>query len=276
MENSILCIGGFLVKNNSNNNTKMKNTLASFLLLIILLGFGLQSCEKNTKADEIVAKKGIIIPKIDSLKFSEKYCCILAPEQGFSVYDNPKGKIIGKLKKIGKTAENNQTNNEIYLIINGKKIRVDNFREIGYEIYALNYTDSSEGFVKVLDTLKSYWISIEEIEKNGFRAINWRDQMITEGENTLGYFANEPGLRLRKEPNSESEIIGSVRGDLFEIKLTKTISGQWCKVKVKKYKEHPCNTDLEEAENIESKTEGWLKIIDDNGEPNLWSYTRGC
>ena len=115
-----------------------------------------------------------------------------------------------------------------------------------------------------------------EIEKNGFRAINWRDQMITEGENTLGYFANEPGLRLRKEPNSESEIIGSVRGDLFEIKLTKTISGQWCKVKVKKYKEHPCNTDLEEAENIESKTEGWLKIIDDNGEPNLWSYTRGC
>ena len=58
MENSILCIGGFLVKNNSNNNTKMKNTLASFLLLIILLGFGLQSCQNNTKADEIVAKKG--------------------------------------------------------------------------------------------------------------------------------------------------------------------------------------------------------------------------
>ena len=52
MENSILCIGGFLVKNNSNNNTKMKNTLASFLLLIILLGFGLQSCQNNTKADQ--------------------------------------------------------------------------------------------------------------------------------------------------------------------------------------------------------------------------------
>ena len=83
-------------------------------------------------------------------------------------------------------------------------------------------------------------------------------------------------MRLRKEPNSNTEIIGSVRGDLFEIKLTNQTAGQWCKVKITKYREHPCWTDLSEKENIEYKTEGWLKIIDDNGEPNLWNYTRGC
>ena len=254
----------------------MKNTLTSFLLLMISFSFTLHSCQNKTETEKIETKRGIIVPIFDSLKFSEKYCCILSPEQGFSVYDNPKGKIIGKLKRIGNAKEDDQVPYKIYLITGEKKVEIKNFRQIDYEIFAINYTDSSDGFVKVLDTLKNYWLSVAEIEKHGFKTITWRDQMIKESENTLGYYANEPGLRLRKEPNSESEIMGSVRGDLFEIKLTKTTSGQWCKVKVIKYKEHLCNTDLEEAENIESKTEGWLKIIDDNGEPNLWSYTRGC
>ena len=48
------------------------------------------------------------------------------------------------------------------------------------------------------------------------------------------YDTNEPGLRLRKEPSSKSDVIGSVRGDLFEIKLTTETSGQWCKVKITK------------------------------------------
>jgi hypothetical protein len=254
----------------------MKNTPSSLLLIIIFFGFTLHSCQDKVETENVADKRGIIVPKVDSLKYSEKYCCILLPEQGFSVYDSPKGKIMGTVKRLGNIKEDDQVPYRIYLVTENKKVKIDHYREIGYEIFAINYTDSAKGFVKVLDSSKNYWLSVAEIEKHGFKTINWRDQMIAQSTDALGYYANDPGLRLRKEPNSESEIIGSVRGDLFEIKLTKNISGQWCKVKVKKYKEHPCSTELEETENIESQTEGWLKIIDDNGEPNLWNYTKGC
>lgn len=222
------------------------------------------------------AKHGIIVPIIDSLKTSEKYCCVLSPEQGFSVYDSPNGKFIGKLKRIGDIKKDDQVPYNIYLQTGNKKIKVDNYRQISYEIYAINYTDSIQGFVKVLDPFKSYWLNVSEIKNQGFKTVSWLEHLIKQSENELGYYANEPGLRLRKEPNSNSEIIGSVRGELFEIKLTNTTVGQWCKVKITKYKEHPCNTELSEDQNMEYNSEGWLKVIDDNGEPNLWSYTRGC
>ncbi|WP_163411011.1 SH3 domain-containing protein [Flavobacterium ajazii] len=222
------------------------------------------------------AKRGIIVPAIDSLKTSEKYCCVLSPEQGFSVYDNPKGKIIGTLKRVGDIKKDDQVPYKIYFVTGSKKVQIENYIEIGYEIYAINYTDSIQGFVKVLDASKNYWLNITEIRKQGFKPLSWFDHLIKQSKNELGYYANEPGLRLRKEPKSDSEIIGSVRGDLFEIKLTSETVGQWCKVNVIKYKEHPCNTELTEEQNLEYNTEGWLKVIDDNGEPNLWSYTRGC
>lgn len=222
------------------------------------------------------AKRGIIVPIIDSLKTSEKYCCVLSPEEGFSVYDSPNGKFIGKLKRIGDIKKDDQVPYNIYLQTGNKKIKVDNYRQISYEIYAINYTDSIQGFVKVLDSSKSYWLNVSEIKNQGFKTVSWLEHLIKQSENELGYYANEPGLRLRKEPNSNSEIIGSVRGELFEIKLTNTNVGQWCKVKITKYKEHPCNTELSEDQNMEYNSEGWLKVIDDNGEPNLWSYTRGC
>ncbi|MBS0027647.1 SH3 domain-containing protein [Chitinophaga sp. 22321] len=242
----------------------MKKAIAILLFLIPIAVFGQ------------AFKRGIIIPAIDSLQNSAKYCCILSPEQGFSVYDKPAGKVIGTLKRSGNPKKDDQVPYKIYLVSGDRKEKVDNYREIGYELYAINYTDSVGGFVKVLDTLKSYWLSVAEIKRQGFKTVCWLDHLMKQSGNELGYYANEPGLRLRKAPDLNSEVIGSVRGDLFEIKLTGEIEGQWGKVKITKYKEHPCNTSLSEKENIAYKTEGWLKVIDDNGEPNLWSYIRGC
>lgn len=242
----------------------MKKSILSIIILFPILIFA-QS-----------AKRGIIVPIIDSLETSEKYCCILSPEDGFSVYDNPNGKVIGTLKRIGNIKKDDQVPYKIYLVTGKKIVKINNYQEISYEIYAINYTDSIQGFVKVLDTSKNYWLKVAEITQKGFKTVNWFDHLINQSEHVLGYYAKEPGLRLRTEPNSNSEIIGSVRGDLFEIKLSKETIGQWCKVKIIKYKEHPCNTELTEEQNIEYKSEGWLKIVDDNGEPNLWNYTRGC
>jgi hypothetical protein len=50
----------------------------------------------------------------------------------------------------------------------------------------------------------------------------------------------------------------------------------WVNINVKKYKEHPCVSELNENELIEEKFEGWVKIVTDNGLPNVWYYSRGC
>lgn len=77
------------------------------------------------------------------------------------------------------------------------------------------------------------------------------EHLINQSADVLGYYAKDSGLNLRKEPNAKSDIIGSVRGELFEIKLTHQTSGQWCKVKITKHKEYPCETALNEKENTE-------------------------
>ncbi len=220
-------------------------------------------------------KAGLILPNNPEDYYSEAYCCILSPLNGFIVYDKPKGKPIGVLKRITLPNPTIQYEYTIYIEKPDDTIPFSNYREIGYEIFALNFIDYSENYVK-LDSEKSYWLSVGDIEKNDFKIEFWRDFLIKKSEDVLGYYAKEPGLNVRKGPGTHSEKIGSVRGDLFEIKLTSEINSNWCKAIITKYKEHPCNTGLEKDENIEFRYEGWIKLIDDNGEPNVWNYTRGC
>lgn len=219
-------------------------------------------------------KSGLILPKSTEDWYSEKYCCIISPDRGFSIFNKPKGKKIGNLKR--KNSSNEQSKYQIFISLNTSADQpFENYREIGYEIFAINFIASKDGFLKLNDKT-DLWLSQSEIEKQNFKPISWKDFLLKQNEKVLGFNANEPGLNVRKGPNSDSEVIGSCRGDLFEIKLTKEFSGNWGKVKITKYKEHPCQTDLEEKENIELKYEGWVKIIDDNGEPNIWSYNKGC
>ncbi len=232
--------------------------------------------KNNTTKNVQTPNKGVIITKIDSLKYSKKICCILSPEQGFTAYNKPNGKVIGKIKRIGSIEKNDQFAYEIYFVSENENIKLTDYVQVGYEILALTFTESIDGFVKIKNQTTPIWFSVDEVKQLGFKVVNWIDYMVLNSKKVLGYYAKEPGLRIRTEPNNVSKIIGSVQGDLFEIKLTKNISGQWAKVKITKHKEHPCNTDLDKEANIEYKTEGWMKIIDDNGEPNLWSYGKGC
>ena len=58
--------------------------------------------------------------------------------------------------------------------------------------------------------------------------------------------------------------------------LYEVITGNWTKVKVKKYKEHPCMTDLDDKDNIEFVVDGWIEVVSDDGQPKLLYYSRGC
>ena len=215
-----------------------------------------------------IANTGLIIPKNKQDIHSEKYCCVLSPAVGFKVFDNPNGKLIGTLKK-------EKDNYSMNTLLNDKKIQFDDYEEIGYELYALKFNRRHNNFIK-LSGKNNYWLSIDEINKTDFAAIDWMTFLVGNSSNVLGYYANEPGLKLRRTPDINGEILGSVRGELFEIKLTNRTSGNWCFVKITKFKEHPCQTELEDVTNIEFKMEGWIKVLNDNREPNIWSYTKGC
>ena len=240
----------------------IKNLLFATLLLLF-------SCDK---AQEL--KAGLILPSDQEKIYTEEFCCVLSPDQGFSVYSKPSGNKIGVLKRMNSKTDD-QNSYQIYFWTGSIKKEFTDHKQVGYEIAALTYTDVSNGYVK-LSGSDTYWLSVEEIERSDFKKVSWRDYLIQNKDKVLGYYADEPGLNVRKEANEKSEIIGSVRGDLFEINLTTQISGLWCKAKIRKFRQHPCQSDVKEEQNIEFEYDGWIKILDDNGEPNIWSYTKGC
>lgn len=223
-------------------------------------------------------RSGLILPIADSLRYSDKYCCILSPEKGFQTYDRPNGQVTGILKRVGDARKDDQVPYKIYFVSGSTNKMIDEkcYREIASELSAFTYTDIVDGYLKIGDPSGYYWLKLAEIRQQGFKAVSWMDFLVTHSGSVLGYYANEPGLRVRKEPDANSEVIGSVRGELFEIKLTGETSGQWAKVRIKKYKDHPCNTSPDEKDNLEYISEGWLKVLNDTGVPNIWHYTRGC
>ncbi len=87
----------------------------------------------------------------------------------------------------------------------------------------------------------------------------------------LGFYPEET-LNLRKAPSSSAEKIETM-SHLHEISLTGKHQGQWSEVKVIKLKTDRC----EGVENIEEyEIQGWIKVLDIDGNLNIWYYTRGC
>ncbi|WP_186755951.1 SH3 domain-containing protein [Echinicola salinicaeni] len=239
------------------------------LIILYLLSFNL------TYGQEL--QNGLILPEHNE---DEEICCIYSPKIGFTVYDQPNGEEIGRLTRNVEQNVGDQSYYRIYFVNYTTKtetqIGLEHFREIGYEIWALTYTDRRDGFVKINYANQDLWLKESNIAKVGFTLVEWQSFLADNVDYLLGYYANDPGLNLREKPNTDSRIIRTLRGDTNQISPTNEHQGLWTKVKVIISKEHPCGTELTEDENIIEELEGWIKIVDDNGLPNLWYYSRGC
>ena len=224
-------------------------------------------------------QNGLVLPDFEKVEHSE-VCCIYSPKEGFTVFNSPDGTIIGTLTRMTESNKDDQAPYKIFFIDKStetaNQIELSKFKEIGYETWAITHFESKNGFVRIVDTNVDFWLSEKEIEEKDFKVENWKDFLISKTGSLLGYFANDPGLNLRALPSKDSDLILTFKGDLFEIKPTAQAEGNWVKVKVIKYKEHPCVSELNQEELIEEKFEGWIKLIDDNGSPNVWYYSRGC
>ena len=212
-----------------------------FTLLCVLISFVCHSQHLT---------KGIIIPKNGS-KFSA--CCIYIPKSGLDIYDNPKGTQTGKIVP--------------------DNIESSSLHQMTSEMSALIYVEQVDNFVKIK---ANCWLSITELSKHGLTPVNWMRYLIDNSPNVLGYYANNPGLNLRKSPSIQSEVILTLKGDLLEIKLTKEIKGLWCKVDVTAYTEHPCASKGNFTDIKQKSMTGWIKLLSDDLTPNVSYYPKGC
>ncbi len=219
---------------------------------------------------------GLIMPAGDNP--GQGICCIYLPTEGVTVY-NAEGQVVGRLQRQMKASNDAVGLYQLHLVDNqGLTIELfehvaEFFDEVSYEIWAMVFHDKREGFVKVLSEKSDYWLSLAELQQFKFVALPWAQFLLREQENLLGYYADDAGLNLRSAPNADAEHLLTIRGDLFEIRLTGESSGQWHKVEVIKSAEHFCSSG---EEKIEYRKTGWIKLIDDNGAPNVSFYSRGC
>ena len=224
-------------------------------------------------------QNGLILPDSPSGR-EDAICCIYTPEEGFSVYGSPGGKLTGKLTRRGNAAVDEQFAYKLFFdhVSDGRVTEIDlsNLKQIGYQIWAISHLERRDGYVRVMGTRFDYWLSEEEIKRKGFKVENWQNFLHSHADDLLGYYANDPGLNLRIAPDPGSKILAVLKGELFEIIPSDQHDGPWTEVRVKKYREHPCRTDMGLDDILEFELTGWIKIVDDNGAPNVWYYSRGC
>jgi hypothetical protein len=141
---------------------------------------------------------------------------------------------------------------------------------------SITFFERTNGFVRIVNESVNYWLNEKEISDKNFKVIDWQQFYTEMSGQLMGFYANDPGLDLKTEPTDNSATKKTLQGDLFEVTPTNETNGNWTKVKVKKYKEHPCGTDLDDKDSIEFEIDGWIKVVDNNGQPKLWYYSRGC
>jgi len=90
-----------------------------------------------------------------------------------------------------------------------RQIELSNLKKIDYEIWAITYFERKNGFERIVDINVDYWLSENEIEKKNF--------LIANKDNLLGYYANDPGLKLQLSPSKDSDVIVIIKRDLYEI-----------------------------------------------------------
>lgn len=224
-----------------------------------------------------VRQHGLIMPNDFS---DDNICCIYSPLEGFSVFDKPNGNKIGTLTRNAKSNKGSEPEYKIFFVDNktntDTKIDLKNFKEIGYEVMSITFFERKAGFVRIVNETVDYWLMETEIFDKNFKVIDWQQFYTEMSGRLMGFYANDTELDLKTEPSDNSVTKKTLKGDLFEIKPTNETKGNWTKVKVKKYKEHPCDTHLDDKANIEFEIDGWIEVVDDNGQPKLWYYARAC
>ncbi|HNW70012.1 MAG TPA: hypothetical protein PKI01_06395 [Bacteroidales bacterium] len=194
------------------------------------------------------------------------------PNAAFDLFSAPGSKKVGTIYK-------KDFINLMYQVNTGTsafRVKNEDLAEFPGKSFCLKYFEQEDGFLKILvnSTGKGYWIMEKELKYLRINSQSWFEYFVKQKGD---YFpVIDIGLNLREKPKAESKKIALLKGDCFMIRLTGTIEGFWAEAEVKKYAARPCKSADLSSLSPDVVMNGWIKILDDSGVPNIWFHVNGC
>jgi len=240
--------------------------ISTFILIFCVIGLA-QAQEKQESMDQFDPYWGIgIICRSDNQYESEKTSF---PNAKIAIYSAPNG------LKMGTVGKDVSQPGDQYAFFDNKGGDAIAFArkdmiEVTYEGTALKYYREVNGYVNILiNTISGGgWLLKTDLDKNKFKTQNWMNFLLS---HRRAFYYKRNSVDLKTAPDTQSELLGRIDGDLSHVKFTGKINGLWAEVAVEQYDKHP----LMEDGKIINKRTGWIKAIDEKGRPQIWFYTRG-
>lgn len=140
-----------------------------------------------------------------------------------------------------------------------------------FKSYNLVYYENKGDFVKIKINGSFYWLNKSQIANFGFTSFTWKDYFLFKNNN---YLTVNCDLNLRENAGINNKKIFTLRVNAWEfIEITGNFKEQWAEVKLTIYKG---NREDYRTHQIDKQITGWIKFLDDNGNPNIRSAPGGC
>ena len=151
-----------------------------------------------------------------------------------------------------------------------KLISSGDFVSVAYDGYCLKYYERRGESLRVLAETSRCWISLEELHRKGFDAIDY-GSFIGRIAAKRTFYCIVP-LNLRAKPSKESALCATLNRESWRLHLTGKHSGLWAEADAEE-----CDfTDGDSySPRFVRKLRGWVKMMDDGGYPNIWFYPKG-
>lgn len=236
-------------------------------LCLFLIPFTTAILGGKAQAQVPVWGNGIVVPEkgIQELHIN-------MPFASFDLFDAPSGKKSGTI--FMKNSLNLKFSVDSKMIV--CNVKMEDLAEVAAAGWCLKYYNEQGDFLQILvqSTGNGMWISKTELNYLHLKPTDWRGFLLTK---KTGFYPNvDIGLNLRQEPDAASKKIVLMKGDHYLIDLSGETDGPWAEAVVKKYSSRPCKAKNPQDLKATETWQGWIKIIDDKGFPNIWFYPGGC
>ena len=151
------------------------------------------------------------------------------------------------------------------------------FPEISYESSALAYFEERDGFARVLKHTVPPGLWVRVVDVPGERLRRWPELFVERERLYLGY----DGHQLRYEPSESSAAMVSLRDrQIHEMAVhqlipTGQLSGDWGEFEVIEFTgEFYVLAQAREAFPTGNQWKGWLRLVNGDGLPEFWFFTR--
>jgi hypothetical protein len=256
----------------------------SLLLLTVAVCYVQEAWPQDNLNLNLESRAGVLVPDFSKLPDLPRQQFVYVPTGGLPLFEAQQKQVatLSKFCPVGKYTDGHMRMFTLPLSNpnNCVNVPLEKLHHYSDDTYVIPFFENDTKVLRLFDgnSLGSTWAKVSDIIERNFVVMSWKDYFIS--RRTSPILAKGRGLNLRESPYADARRILTVKGERMHMFITGYddgfCEGPWCKVKVKIYKENPCTTQSTEEANVESEYEGWVKLIDDAGLPNVYMNTKGC